>query len=98
MGIIAACAPTLRPGWRWLLDKMKGSTSHKGHTKLTDEVHLQPYGGRVPTTISTVTSKYNNHPKDLEFVDSLPPPVPQIQKTTEVDVDVGGESQALREF
>ena len=98
MGIIAACAPTLRPGWRWVLDKMKGSTAHKGHTKLTDEVQLRPYGGGVPTTISTVTSKYKNHPLDLELGDSLQPPLPQIQKTTEVDVDVGGKSQTLREF
>lgn len=98
MGIIAACAPTLRPGWKWLLDKMKGHGSHKGHTVLPDEVHLRPFGGGVPTTISTVTSKYNNHLSDLEYGDASQPPLPQIHKTTQVDVDVGGESQTLREF
>ncbi|KAL2053771.1 hypothetical protein ABVK25_006076 [Lepraria finkii] len=38
MGIIAACAPTLRPGWRWLYYKLKGRNAGKGHTLLTDEV------------------------------------------------------------
>lgn len=98
MGIIAACAPTLRPGWRWLHEKMEGRSSHKGHTMLTDEVHLRPYGRGVPTNISTVTSKYKNHATDLEFGDTSQPPLPLIHKMTQVDVDVGGESQALREF
>ena len=98
MGIIAACAPTLRPGWRWLLEKMEGRGSHKGHTMLTDEVHLRPYGGGVPTSISTVTSKHKTHATDLKFADTLQPPLPLIHKTTQVDVEVGGESQTLRGF
>ena len=93
MGIIAACAPTLRPGWRWLYYKLKGRNAGKGHTLLTDEVQLRPYGGRVPT----VTSKNSNRTMDLESGHSFappPPPLPQIQiqiqkkKTTHVDVDV----------
>ena len=98
MGIIAACAPTLRPGWKWLLKKMEGHSSHKGHTMLPDEVHLRPYGGGVPRNISTVTSTHQNHATELEFGDNSQPPLPLIHTTTQVDVDVGGESQALREF
>ena len=98
MDIIAACAPTLRPGWKWLLDKMKGRSSHKGHTKLTDEVHLRPYRGGIPTNTSTVTGKSTNYPNDLEYGDTSLPSLPQMHKLTQVDVHMGGESQALREF
>ena len=98
MGIIAACAPTLRPGWRLLSGKMKGRKSHKGHALLTDEVQLRPYGAGVSTSVSKVTSKHNNHATDLEFGDTFQPPVPLIQKTTRVDVDVGDKAQVLREL
>ena len=98
MGIIAACAPTLRPGWKWLSDRMKEHSPHKGHRLLTDEVQLRPYGGGVPTNVSMVTSKHNNHAPDLEFGDAFQPPLPLIQKTTRVDVDVGDKAQVLREL
>ena len=88
MGIIAACAPTLRPGWRWLYRKIKGRDSGKGHTLLTDEVQLQPYRRGVPTTVATVTSNNNNHTTDLEPGNSFETPLPVIQKTTQVDVNV----------
>ena len=85
MGIIAACAPTLRPGWKWLHEKwVKGHTSHKGHARLTDEVHLRPYGGGAPTSVAMISSKG----------ESLQPPLPLIQKTTRVDVEVGEQAQA----
>ena len=98
MGIIAACAPTLRPGWKWLRNKMKRNSSHKGHALLMDEVQLRPYGGGVPPSVSMVTSKHGNHGTDLEFGQSFQPPPPLIQKTTRVDVDVGDNVQALREL
>ena len=88
MGIIAACAPTLRPGWRWLYYKIKGRDSDRGHTLLTDEVQLHPYGRGGPTSIATVTSKNNNHTTDLEPGSSFGTPLPFIQKKTQVDVDV----------
>lgn len=71
MGIIAACAPTLRPGWKWLQDRMIENGSRKGHKLLTDEVLLRPYGGGVPTNVSKVTSKPNNHGTDLESGESF---------------------------
>lgn len=98
MGIIAACAPTLRPGWKWLQDRMKENGSRKGHRLLTDEVHLRPYGGGVPTSVSKITSKPNNHGTDFEFGESFQPPLPLIQKTTRVDVDVGDRPQGLHEL
>ena len=88
MGIIAACAPTLWPGWRWLYYKIKGRSSGKGHTLLTDEVQLHPYERGVPTSVATVSSKKNNHTADLEPGTSFGTPLPSIQKTTQVDVDV----------
>ena len=98
MGIIAACAPTLRPGWRWLHERTrKGYSSHKGHARLTDEVHLRPYDHGAPTSIAMVASKHGIHGTDLQSGDSLPPPLPLIQKTR-VDVEVGDKAQALREL
>ena len=88
MGIIAACAPTLRPGWRWLYYKIKGRSSGKSHTLLTDEVQLHPYGRGVTTSVATVASKNNDHTTDLEPGNSFGPPPPLIQNTTQVDVDV----------
>lgn len=98
MGIIASCAPTLRPGWRWLYDRMKGHSPHKGHALLTDEVQLRPYDGGGPTSVSRLTSKHNNRATDLEFRDTFQPPLPLIQKTTRVDVDVDDTPQGLREL
>ena len=96
MGIIAACAPTLRPGWKWLRETTtKGHSSHKGHALLTDEVHLRPYGGGAPTSVAMVSSK---HGTDPQFSESLQPPLPLIQKTTRVDVEVGDQAQALHEL
>ena len=93
MGIIAACAPTLRPGWKWLLENtMKGHSSHKGHALLKDEVHLRPYGGESPTSVAMVSSKQGTDPRSAE---SLQPPLPLIQKTTRVDVEVGDRAQAV---
>ena len=96
MGIIAACAPTLRPGWKWLRENTtKEHSSHKGHALLTDEIHLRPYGGGAPTSIAMVSSKHGTDPESGE---SLQPPLPLIQKTTRVDVEVGDQAQALHEL
>lgn len=93
MGIIAACAPTLRPGWKWFLENCtKGHNSHKNHARLTDEVHLRPYGGGAPKSVAMVSSK---HGTDAQSRESLQPPLPLIQKTTRVDVEVGNQAQAL---
>ena len=88
MGIIAACAPTLRPGWRWLYYKIKRRDSGQGHTLLTDEVQLHPYRRGVPTNVATVTSNNDSHTLDLEPGNSYGTPLPLIQKTTQVDVNV----------
>lgn len=96
MGIIAACAPTLRPGWKWLFENtMKGHNSLKDHALLTDEVHLRPYGGGAPTNVAMVSSKRGTDPQSGE---SLRPPLPLIQKTTRVDVEVGDQAQAVHEL
>lgn len=94
MGILAASAPTLRPGWRWLFYKMKGYSSGKGHTLLTDEVHLRPFrygNGKAepPMSVAMITSKGSTRNSDLESGHPLPPTLPQIQKTTRVDIDYG---------
>ena len=95
MGIIAACAPTLRPGWKWLFENtIKGHSSHKGHALLTEEVHLRPYDGGAPTSVAMVSSKYKTDPESGE---SLRPPLPLIQKTTRVDVEVGDPAQPAHE-
>ena len=87
IGIIAACVPTLRHGWKWLYRKMAQRSSRSGHSQLTDEVHLRPYGNGAPMSIAMVTSKNKNHTGDVETSQSLPP-LPHIQKTVRVDVDL----------
>lgn len=87
MGIIAACAPTLRHGWTWLSRKIEQRSSRSGSTKLPDQVHLRPYSNTAPVSVAIVTSKKNNHSADVELGHSLPS-LPHIQKTTRVDVDL----------
>lgn len=82
MGIIAACTPTLRPGWRWLYDKIKRYNTRKGHTLLTDEIYLRPYGGGVLASGAMVNSKNSNRTTDLEPGHSSRLPLPQISKNS----------------
>ena len=42
IGIIAACTPALRPGYKLLRERMQGYFRSKSHAQLGDEVHLQP--------------------------------------------------------
>lgn len=66
---------------------------------LRDEVLLPPYGGGIPTSASMVTSHQQNHQAaDLDFGHAFQPPLPLIQKTTRVEVDVGDKAQMLREL
>ena len=48
LGIIAACTPALRPGYIWLVDRVKTRYSSKGHAQLTDELQLRPRNFRAP--------------------------------------------------
>lgn len=86
---MAACAPALRPGYTWLRKKVKDSVMNKGHTKLSDDVHLNSVSRRLPS---------NNvvHPASTEFgndvsVDSgytlTHIPSEYIQKTTKIEVE-----------
>ena len=66
---------------------------------LKDEVLLRPYDGGIPTSASMITShQSNNQAADLEIGHAFQPPLPLIQKTTRVDVDVGDKAQELREL
>ncbi|KAG8529629.1 uncharacterized protein KY384_005109 [Bacidia gigantensis] len=42
IGIIAACTPALRPGYKWLRHKITGEKFSQEDTRLTEQVHLQP--------------------------------------------------------
>ena len=41
IGIVAACIPTLRPGYKWLRDKISSARSSQEHRKLSDEIQLK---------------------------------------------------------
>ena len=47
IGIVAACVPTLRPGYRWLVDKISYIRSTHEHRKLSDEIQLQATGQAI---------------------------------------------------
>lgn len=87
MGIIAACVPTLRHGWKWLTGKVASRSSRSGHTQITDEVPLRPYDKAAPMSTATATSTNGKGTLDEDNVLALPP-VSHIQKTTRVDVDL----------
>ena len=42
IGIVAACIPTLRPGYKWLTERFTSVRSSKENYKLSDEVRLKP--------------------------------------------------------
>ena len=48
IGIVAACIPTLRPGYRWLKQGVRSMRSSKKHYKLSDKVRLKPVGEAFP--------------------------------------------------
>ncbi|KAM0797512.1 hypothetical protein BDR22DRAFT_975211 [Usnea florida] len=48
LGIIAACTPALRPGYRWIVERIKTRYSSKGHAQLTDEMQLRPRNFEAP--------------------------------------------------
>lgn len=48
IGIVAACIPALRPGYKWLTHTIGTIRSSKAHYKLNDEVHLSDVSRRSP--------------------------------------------------
>lgn len=57
IGIMAACAPALLPGYRWLVEKLRARRVPKGHEQLTDEVRLRPLGDCSTKSQTVVCSR-----------------------------------------
>ena len=87
MGIIAACIPTLRHGWKWLHGKIAQWNSRSGHAQLDDEVQLRPYDKVGPMKGVVITSGHEGYNGDMDS-SRIPPTFPQIHKTTRVDIDL----------
>lgn len=85
IGIVAACVPTLRPGYKWLVE-IKDRYSSKGHTELTDEVRLRPLDRGTPAyTVDARTSGEGlDSMIDLENGESMSSH--HIKKTVRVDL------------
>lgn len=87
MGIIAACAPTLCHGWKWIYRRIQQRSSYSDHVRLTDKVHLRPYDNATLMSVAIVTKNKDDYTADADTGHSAPP-LSRIQKTTRVDVDL----------
>ena len=69
LGIIAACTPAMRPGYKWVKDKIKGYHTSKGHTQLTDEIRLRPVDNAMTSSTTKVQPTYGDrsHAIDEEY-------------------------------
>lgn len=90
IGIIAACIPAMRPGYKWLDDKRKGYYFSKSRTQLTDEVRLKSASGAP-----AYSSKAQGNSEAFESMTDLEAPIPshQIMKTMQVDLDSRSRSR-----
>ena len=86
---MAACAPALRPGYQWLLKKMKAAIARKNHTKLSDEIQLQSVERKLPTDhVVNGSSTFFGHETSIDTGWSHPGPTTgSIQKTTDFGVE-----------
>ena len=89
VGIVAACIPTLRPGFKWLTEKLSSGSTTKEHYKLSDEVRLKAVGD----TFSEDSIKRQDSPRfgnnvsvDVEQ-GHMESPEDRIRKFSTVDVD-----------
>lgn len=92
IGIIAACAPAIRPGYVWLYPKIASSfKSSKGPSKLSDEVRLKQFKAEPivhqEQGYSWATAG-NDVSDDAEWGAPVLP-YDQIRKTTNVDIERG---------
>lgn len=83
MGIIAACAPALRPGWIWLRNKSGRQISKEEAKELTDKAELWSHNGKT-TKAHSENASYAIGAK----TDKINVPPSLIQKTTRVDIDL----------
>ena len=97
VGIIAACAPAIRPGYVWLYPKIASSLwsskshSSKGHTKLSDEVRLKKFSAEPIVHAGqgfTNRTLGNDVSVDTEW-DAPVSPYDQIHTTRQVDIERG---------
>jgi hypothetical protein len=92
IGIIAACAPAIRPGYVWLYPKITSSfRSSKGPSKLSDEVRLKQFKGE-PVVHQDQGYSWGTGGNDVSDDAEWGAPVSpydQIRKTTDVDIEQG---------
>ena len=86
---MAACIPTLRPGYKWLTQRMSAVRPSRDHYKLSDNVRLKPVA-EPPSTQRTAPISYGNDTSvDVEY-GSQALPNDRIRKPTGVFVDYSG--------
>lgn len=69
----------MRPGYRWLVDRIKTRYSSKSHTQLTDEVQLRPFDRGTPA--------YEVDARKSNDVFKSSTESHQIKKTMQIDLD-----------
>lgn len=69
----------MRPGYRWLVDKIKTRYSSKSHTQLTDEMQLRPFDRGTPA--------YQVNARKSSDISKSSTESHQIKKTVQIDLD-----------
>lgn len=69
----------MRPGYRWLVDRIKTGCSCTSHTQLTDEVQLRPFNRGTPA--------YEVDARKSSDVFESSTESHQIKKTVQIDLD-----------
>lgn len=87
IGIMAACAPALRPGYKWLHSRIKTIVTSRGQHKLTDEVPLNSVERKLPYNREKRSSGSFGNETSIER-GWAPPVVPadKIRKTTDFEI------------
>ena len=86
VGIIAACIPALRPGYKWLVD-VKNRYSFKGHSRLTDEVRLRPLERGIPTYTANARKSSDGLDSSMDLENGNLDSSHYIKKTVRVDLN-----------
>ena len=85
IGIVAACIPAMRPGYRWAVD-VKNRYSSKGHTELTDEVQLRPLDRGTPAYTASARIGREGFDSTINLETGEPASSHQIIETVRVDL------------
>ncbi|KAL8961378.1 MAG: hypothetical protein Q9193_002057 [Seirophora villosa] len=89
IGIMAACAPALRPGYRRLVKKIKAKRASRGQTKIPDEVRLRSVERKLPESFEQRRSS-RTFGNTISVGTSWDPPTSAtdyIKKTTDFEIE-----------